>query len=190
MNENKFSQLDDFIVHLREFIGLVGAALGSTSLVLVTPLLGIAPPWPGPIIPITAIGQLIVLLFTFHLLSGASKHRVSSIMKGSLLALVVSFPIYLFLFSILVFEMPNGDGGIRGIYCSRDALVLYLDNCPLLTSNQIARGNFDSERLWTIPGISISRLALLFFWINSFISLVYILSSFAVFHRSRSAKNG
>lgn len=175
--------LADFRNFFTSFVGLIAAGVATTALVLVTALVGIAPPWPTAIVQITAISQLLALIFVYQKLSRAGRSRIEKRMQVNLVVLVALAILYLGLHSVLVFAMPNGELGARGIICSANAATLYPDSCPLLERVQISTAEFESDRLWTPLGLTISRLGLLVAWVGAFACLVNVVAAFVVFQR-------
>lgn len=180
------SGLKDFRNFFASFLSIVGAGVAATALVLVTALVGLAPPWPPAIVQITAIAQLLVLVFVFQNLKSAARRTVNSRMKLSLVLMVVFSISYLGLHSLLYFDRPDGTGALRGMACSPDALSIYGSSCPFLERMQIADAEFEADRLWTPLGLLASRLSILVLWVGAFSALVNIFAAFVVFQRRQT----
>ncbi|MEO1700923.1 MAG: hypothetical protein AAFR71_02640 [Pseudomonadota bacterium] len=178
--------LTDFSDFFRSFLALVAAGVASTALVLVTAVAGLAPPWPPLIIQITAIAQLLVLVIIYQNFHRAGRNRVNMLMKRGVIALISFFLVYLAAHSLLTFSLPNGELGLRGLFCSEAAIGEYASSCPFLEERQIADATFDDDRLWTPLGILGSRLILLIAWVGSFSSLVFIIATFVVYQRRQN----
>ena len=183
------SGLTDFRNFFASFVGLIAAGVATTALVLVTALVGIAPPWPTAIVQITAIAQLLALIFVYQKLARAGRARIEKRMQTNAILLVVLAVVYLGLHSLLVFSMPNGDLGARGLICSADAAKLFPNSCPFLERIQISTVEFESDRLWTPAGLAISRLGLLIAWVGAFACLVNVVAAFVVFQRRQPGQN-
>ena len=180
--------LKDFRSYFTSFISLVGAGVASTALVLVTALIGLSPPWPTAIVQITAVAQLLVLIFVYQHLNRSGRKVVSRYMKMNLALLLIFFIGYLSSHSLFVYDLPNGDGAVRGINCTDNAKILYSSSCPLLEEVQIADAEYEDDRLWTPLGLLLSRLILLIGWIGSFVCLVNIFAAFVAFQRRQAAR--
>jgi hypothetical protein len=76
--------LKDFRAYFTSFLSVVGAGVASTALVLVTALVGLAPPWPVAIVQITAVAQLLVLVFVYQNLKSSARKTVNARMRISL----------------------------------------------------------------------------------------------------------
>lgn len=179
------SGLTDFRGYFSSFLGLVAGGVAATAMVLVSSLLGIAPPWPVAIVPVTAIAQLLALIFVYQKLDKAPRRTIDRRMAINLTAMIAAFAFYLFAHSVLVFAMPNGDMGVRGAVCSANALALYTTSCPFLETVQISNAEFEADRLWTPVGLAVSRVVLLAAWLGSFACLVNVIAAFVVYQRRR-----
>src|SRR5690606_26972963 len=115
------NDLQDVRQFFTSFFGIVSAGAATTALVLVTSLIGIAPPWPNSIVQVTAIAQLLALIFVYQRLARARRSVIDRRMTASLIMFIGLSFFYLGAHSVLVFPMPNGDLGIRGVICTSDA---------------------------------------------------------------------
>ena len=179
----KNTGLNDFQRFFASFIGIITAGTATTALVLMSALAGIAPPWPASIIQITAIAQLLVLIFTYQMFAKAGKKRIERLMTRAAVGLVLVAVTYLAMHSAFVFEMPNGEMGMKGVICSTDAHILHATKCPFLSDEDIAAANFDVDKLYTTLGILISRIAMLLGWVLSLVFLIRIVAAFVVYQR-------
>ena len=181
------SGLKDFRDFFAAFLGLIVAGVATTALVLVTALLGVAPPWPNAIVQLTAIAQLLALIFVYQQLLKAGRARINRRMKLGVIGLILVSIIYFSAHSILVFTMPNGELGLRGVICSANATTLYADSCPFLERIQISTAEFEADRLWTPLGLAISRVGLLSAWIGAYVFLINVVAAFVVFQRRQTS---
>ena len=177
------SGLTDFRTYFGSFVSLIAAGVATTALVLVTTLVDLAPPWPPAIVQVTAVGQIIGLILIYQFLNTAPKKTINRRIVLSLTSLVVLAITYLSLHSLTVYEMPNGEFGLRGFACTSDALALYGRDCPILNSMQIADAEFDADRLWTPAGLTMARISLVLAWIGMFLSIVFLVGLFVVYQR-------
>lgn len=180
--------LSDFRDYFTSFLGIVAAGVASSALVLAASLVKILPAWPGGVLQITAIAQLIVLVFVYQKLEKAPRNRIERTMSIALAFLLLTFALYMSMHSMLIFSMPNGEFGTRGFVCTIDAKLLFNDSCPFLQLEQIGTANFEADRIWTPLGLMVSRMTILIFWISAFVSLVNLLAAFVVFQRRRVQK--
>lgn len=180
------SGLSDFRRFFTSFLSLAGAGVASTALVLVTALVGLAPPWPVAIVQITAIAQLLVLVFVYQSMVRVGKTKATKYMKRYLIGLLALALSYLALHSLLIYPLPNGDLALRGFVCSQGASQLYGASCPFLEEVQIADAAYEDDRLWTPLGLLVARLALVAAWVGSFVCLVNVLAAFVVFQRRQA----
>ena len=177
------SGLSDFRNYFQSFIGLITAGVATTALVLVTALAELAPPWPPAVVQVTAVGQIIALILIYQFMKKAPKKTINRRLLWSLGILVVLAITYLSLHSITVYEMPNGEFGLKGFACSGDAQALYGGDCPFLNRTQIADAEFEADRLWTPVGLLMTRVALIIAWIGMFSSIVVLVGLFVVYQR-------
>lgn len=175
--------LGDFRKYFGEFLALVTAGVATTAAVLATALSGFAPPWPSEIIEITAIIQLLILVFVYQFMKRSSKRTVNRRMILSFLVFVVILILYLSAYSLLVYDLPDETRNIRGYFCTDDALTVYGNACPLLTEAHIADSGFNPERLWTAEGTLLSRMTLFLGWMGFFSALVSVFAMFAIYQR-------
>jgi hypothetical protein len=182
------SGLDDFRSYFSQFIGLIVGGTAATALVLVTALIDLAPPWPPAVVQVTGVVQLVALIFVFQVMKTAGKARINRTMLRSVALLAVFLTAYLAAHSLLVFQMPDGSLGLRGLWCTANAYAVYEGSCPLLTRDEIADAEFTAGRLWTPLGLTAARMTMLLCWIGVFANLVFLIGSFAVYQRRVAAR--
>lgn len=169
----------DFRNFMTAFMGLIAAGTATTALVLVTALVGIAPPWPSAIVQITAVSQLVILVLAYQLSIGSTRKTINLIMVIGTIVLAVSAVCYLSLFSLLIYNH-----GVRGFICTTDAAAVYGHGCPLLEQKSIDEAS-SPDALWTPIGLLLGRMSLLVAWIGSFAALVGLVGTFVAFQRQR-----
>ncbi|MGJ8572549.1 MAG: hypothetical protein ACSHXI_17810 [Hoeflea sp.] len=175
--------LKDFRDFFGEFIALVGAAVATAALVLITALSGLIPPWPEAIVQITAILQLAILMFVYQFYKRSSKKIIDKRMKLFLVYTILFCVLYLSAYSLLVYEVPDETKDLRGLFCTAEAMLVYIDSCPIFSEEQIADAGFIPRKLWTPLGILLSRLILLLSWGAFFGFLVSLFATFVVYQR-------
>ncbi len=171
------ARFEDFT---KDYLALIGAGVAATALVLVTALADLSPPWPPGIAQLTAIAQLVVLIVVFLHYRGAENAKITTVVKWGAASSSVFTLIYLMLFSLLIFEMPNGENSLRGLECKDIIYEIYGGSCPFLTREEISEGGYSAEKFWTTRGILVSRILMLVCWLGMFLSLVWTFASFAV----------
>lgn len=179
------SALDDFQTFAKQFFAIIAAGVATTALVLVTAVVGLAPPWPGQIVQITAISQLLALIFCFQFLSRSSGQIINRVMAIALIPLIFFSTVYLVVHSLVIFELPDGSVGVKGFICSPHASELYGHSCPFLSRSSIADAEFNADLLWSPVGLTMARISLLIAWIGSFVALVFLVAAFVVYQRRR-----
>ncbi|WP_339758122.1 hypothetical protein [uncultured Hoeflea sp.] len=175
--------LKDFRDFFGEFIALVGAAVATAALVLITALSGLIPPWPEAVVQITAILQLVMLMFVYQFYKRSSKKFIDKRIKVFLVYTILFCAIYLSAYSLLVYELPDETKSLRGFFCTAEAVLVYSDSCPLFSEEQIADAGFIPQKLWTPLGMLLSRLILLLTWGAFFGFLVSLFATFVVYQR-------
>lgn len=181
------NQLHEFKLFVQETHGLVAWALGAGILgALVANFVGISPPWPTAATPLTCAAQLLVLMgvFLFHRKTSRNKAQVQFKVSSFLVALSLIF--YLILFSLFVINVPtNGSAVITGFSCTNDALNVF-NNCPFLTTDDLAKAGYDIEELWTKLSISVNRTIIFCLWLSLFSSFIYAAGIFVVYTRNQT----
>lgn len=180
--------IQDFQSFLQSFLGLAAAGTATTALVLVTAFIGVAPPWPSAIVQITAVAQLVALIFAYQRSIGLKKPAMDRVMRTAAVILVIGAVLYLTALSMLVYEVPTTlERAIRGVFCTADATLVYETDCPLLSLVQIGEAQYDPDTLWSPAGLAMSRMALLITWVVTFCGLVTLVGSFVAYQRKRVA---
>ncbi|MGR9202226.1 hypothetical protein [Rhizobium leguminosarum] len=169
----------DYRSFMTAFMGLIAAGTATTALVLVTALIGIAPPWPSAIVQITAVSQLVILVLAYQFSIGSTRKTINLVMVIAAGILAVGAVCYLSLFSLLTYNH-----GVRGFICTMNATAVYGDGCPLLDQRSIDEAS-SPDVLWTPVGLLLGRMTLLVAWIVSFAALVGLVGTFVAFQRKR-----
>lgn len=177
--------LDQFKLILKEYRSLsLWAAAGSVALPFVTQFIGVIPPWPDGLDVITAIFQLVALMYIYQKYFGQTRDEVTKGIERTIIILAILFMAYIALF--LTFVIPHDTLDIvftRGFMCTGDALVNdpYKDRCPWLGLDDIKNSALKVETLWTGLSIGVVRMALLAVWVSIFIALAAVLGRFLTF---------
>jgi hypothetical protein len=143
---------------------IIPAAAGFASL---------APPSPSTTVSILVTTGIVGATFAVvH-----SQMRTISAARWSLLrcaasSLVLFIGIYFLSISVLTFVPPNSIERIaKGYECRPEALLVYKQKCPLLSTDDVKEANWVADRLWTTSSIGIVTVGLWTVWISMFLSL-------------------
>jgi hypothetical protein len=178
------SGLDDFRGVWKEYrrlwVGLAGA-----SVPFVAAFSGVTPPWPPKIALLTAVIQLMVIVYVYQAHSRFSSQKsVTRGMRVSAILFVLSFFFYIFLFSQFAIFIPSREEYlIVGYQCSQRALDVYRDSCPSLGLTELSAAQYDEFVLWTRFSISSVRIALVALWFLFFVGLSAFIGEFIVYQR-------
>jgi hypothetical protein len=179
--------LDDFKIFLKEFRGLAAwAAGGSIVFPFIASFLSIIPPWPSGLNSITAVFQLVSLIYVFQFYSvrGTEAKRI-----GLLFALAfVVIMVYILAFSVLTIYIPEVKRSlVVGFQCTSKALIVFPQKCPFLDLDDLSGVSFDEFQLWTKWSISLARCVLIALWFAFFIVISSLIGKFLIFQMNRSA---
>jgi hypothetical protein len=184
--------LDDFKSVLKEFRSLSIWA-GASSIPFVAAFAGVTPPFPKNIEYITAVCQLLVMMYMYQVFTRASAATTRRIMSLLLAASTVMFFAYLFLFSQFTIRIPGmrdvtgmSDVIIIGYQCSPRALEAYGEACPFLGIQELKGAQYNEFELWTKFSLSTMRTVLTSLWCLFFAALAAFVGQFLVFQRRRT----
>jgi hypothetical protein len=182
--------LDDFKQLLKEFRGLsLWAAGGSVVLPFVASFIAVIPPWPNGLNVMTAVFQLVALIFVFQRYSGTKRATITrniGILAGAMFVIILG---YMVLFSILTIYVPEAKRSIViGYECLPDAKQIFAAKCPFLDLGDLAGAAYDEFLLWTRLSIALTRSLLIAFWFMFFICLAMLIGQFLVFQMKRTVR--
>jgi hypothetical protein len=182
--------LDDFKSVLAEFRSIsVWAGVSSVSIPFVAAFAGVIPPWPPHIEYITAVFQLLAIIFMYQLFSDSPRTIASKNIKRLSLFVFVIFFVYLFLFSLFTIHITEeGVYLIIGYQCTEKAVQVYRDACPFLGLQELQNALYDEFALWTKLSVSIVRMVITLLWCLFFIGLSALIGQFLIFQRARNVK--
>ena len=184
--------LDAFKQLLTEFRGLsIWAVGGSVVVPFAAALAELSPPWPPGVVLVTAIVELLALVFVFQFLRSAKRQAINWVLSLSTLVLFVSSTLYLLSLSLYTYQVPTTkERFVKGYQCTPEAVIVFKDKCPDLGLDELKSAEYESERLWTRRSVTIMRTALVITWAVAFMSLSVALGSFLVFQtRTRGTAN-
>ncbi len=183
----------DRLVDLREYLKNVRElwawAAGAALVPFMANFAELAPPWPPAIVFVTAMFELVALIWAYHSISGVSKAKVTVLLRRCMILLFVATASYLFLLSLLTIKIPGSDiVVVKGFVCTEIAASQF-SNCPWLIAEDMKQAEWDAALLWTTLSISISRVVIVLLWIATFFSLSLFLGAFLVRARRDGASS-
>jgi hypothetical protein len=182
--------LAEFKWLLSEFRGLSLWALGGGLAVpFAAQLAELSPPWPPAVVGVTAVAELVALVFVFQFLKTASKRRTGIVLGCGAVVLGLATLAYLALFSYFTYTTPGKSVRlVKGFVCTAEAAQVYREKCPDLGMDELNEAEYEAERLWTRRSILIARLSLTTTWLISFLALSTILGSFLTYQRRAGSR--
>jgi hypothetical protein len=168
---------------LKEFRGLsVWAAGGSVAVPFAAALASLSPPWPPAIVLVTAVAELVALIYVYQFLKGAKRRLINRIIGAAGLALVVFGAVYLTAVSLYTYEVPTTrQRFVKGYVCTEEAAAVFKTKCPDLGMDELKTAEYDADRLWTSRSITITRLTIVVLWLATFVALSLLVGSFLVY---------
>jgi hypothetical protein len=168
---------------LKEFRGLsLWAVGGSVAVPFVAALASLSPPWPPAIVLVTAIAELVALIYVYQFLKKARRKSINRILALSGLLLVIFGVVYLAAVSLYTYAVPpTNERFVKGYQCTADAAAVFKDKCPDLGLDELRTAEYDADRLWTARSIAATRIAIVALWLASFVALSVLVGSFLVY---------
>lgn len=151
--------------------------LGGATLPMVAAWLGIAPPWPPGSQYFTIALEAVLLGATAAGLQGVSRGSLRRLVIASSILLVLGGMFYLALFNTFTFVTPTtGQHWVKGYVCTPEALSLpgYKEKCPFLDKDELSQAEYEAQRLWTLPSITVVKVALAAIWFASFAAIAVL----------------
>jgi hypothetical protein len=177
--------LKDFYSFVSDFRG-VAALIGKAALVapFATLLLNIGPPWPAKtaVPALTSLCQVFVLIYIFQFATPLAKKRLGTRLRLFFGQLVISFVVYVFLYSFFVFDIRlTHDRDVKG-FVIRPAIAKLVG--PQHTLESLLEGaGWDPFNIWESWTIYTARLALLFSWILFFVGIAGCIAVFVTLQK-------
>jgi hypothetical protein len=168
---------------LKEFRGLSIWAVGGTVAVpFAAALVSLSPPWPPAIVLVTAIAELVALIYVYQFLKTARRRTINRIIAAGGLVLVLLGAAYLVAVSLYTYEVPTTKQRfVKGYECTEEAAAVFQKKCPDLGIDDLATAEYDAGRLWTSRSIAVTRLAIVSLWLAAFVALSVLVGSFLVY---------
>jgi hypothetical protein len=168
---------------LKEFRGLsLWAVGGSIAVPFAAALAALSPPWPPSIVLVTAVAELVALIYVYQFIKQARRKSIDRILAISGLLLIVFGAAYLAAVSIYTYETPTTkERFVKGYQCTPDAAAVFKNKCPDLGLDELKTAEYDADRLWSERSIAVVRLTLVALWLASFSALSVLIGSFLVY---------
>jgi len=179
--------LDEFKSVLKEFRSVsIWAGISSVAVPFLAAFAGVIPPWPTGIEYITAVFQLLGIMFVYQMYGESAGAQVNRNIRILSIFAFVSFVVYLLAFSQFSIYIPSRNAYVMiGYACTTKAATVYGDACPFLNLDALKNSLYDEFDLWTKSSISIVRTALTALWFAFFISLSAFVGQFLIFQKTR-----
>jgi hypothetical protein len=198
----------DFVANFRSVTSWVAKA--AVAMPLADMLLGIGPGWPARpgIGTVTAVAEIVMLMWAFQFWRGIARKRRESRMRGSLCFLVPLAIVYLMLLTFCTYPHPQLGRQAKGIVLkdwAHDLLEpkeITLDVPPppqqvgdslteiapkYETSDDLLRETPDASEFYKQWSIDLMRLILLVVWIGFFVSLAAFIGGFVLLQPAGTA---
>jgi hypothetical protein len=182
--------LDEFKELLKEFRNLsVWAAGGSVVLPFIASFISVIPPFPSGLNVMTAVFQLVSLVFVYQRYSRSPRQVVTRNIGVLFVVLFITIIAYMILFSLFTVYVPPAKRSIViGYQCTNEALTVYREKCPFLNLQELASVAYDEFELWTKFSVALTRALLVALWFFFFICLAALLGKFLVFQMRKRVR--
>ena len=168
---------------LSEFRGLsIWAVGGSLAVPFAAAVASLSPPWPPAIVLVTAVAELVALIYVYQFLKSAKRRSINRIIAATGPALVILGAAYLVGVSLYTYEVPTTKQRfVKGYVCTEEAVSVFKQKCPDLGIDELKQAEYDADRLWTSRSIAMTRLAIVALWLAAFVALSILVGSFLVY---------
>ena len=177
--------LDNFLSFVADFKG-VAALIAKAALIapFAGLILNIGPPWPTKtaVPTLTALCEVFVLIYIFQFLTPLSKKRLEKRLRLFFLLLVISFVLYVFLYSFYVVDIPlTNERDVIGFIMRPEIANSAL---PGQTAGDLLQGyEWDPFGVWEGWTINTMRVSLLLSWILFFVGIAGCMAIFVSLQR-------
>lgn len=184
--------LDDFVALLDDIRKIAAWVLPAAGISpIVCALVGINPPWPNKIglTLATSAVVLLALVFVFQFLRGRPKKIVNRFLGMFMSLTVAAALLYFAAFSFFVYTTPvTGEAFAKGYTCTAEATQLFGSKCPWLDLDELKGAEYEATRLWTLPSIAFTRMALLTLWFLLFAAYSLALAAFVSYQSAMRSR--
>lgn len=179
-----------FLAYVKDFksiSGLIGK--GALAAPILSLIFNVGPPWPSRIATpiLTSLMQILVLVYVFQFWTPLAKKRKERRMKISIIAVVIGFLLYFWLFSSYVFDAPDtSHRDIKGLFYSPAAGLVINDSYP--EGEALKGAAYDPTRIWEPWTVYLMRVLVLVSWLVFFVSVSIYLATFVLMKRNQRAQ--
>lgn len=154
--------MDEYFKSLLKVLG-IGAAFA--SLPLFVSLADLEPPWPPAAAVVSSLFILVAAVVSWEFTRKSRvAHRRRWILAG-LAMMIVGLLGYMIVYSLFVEPVPGTPlRVVRGYQCTREAALLYRQQCPDLPRQALEDAEWEAVVLWTRSSVTIARVSLAFAW--------------------------
>lgn len=178
--------LDDLRRYLKSVKELWAWAAGAAVVPFLVNFANLAPPWPPAIAYLTAVFELVALLWAYHSMQSISRVEATVRLRRYMVFFFGVTILYLFVHSLFTIGVPRSDLVlVKGFMCTEVAASQFA-NCPWLIAEDIQQAEWDAALLWTPLSIAVTRIGIVLLWLLAFFSLSLFLGAFLVRLRLRA----
>jgi hypothetical protein len=173
--------------YLKNLVKVLAIGASFAALPFFASLAALEPPWPPSIGYVSAALVLVASLIVWEWTRKARVvHRRRWIVVAAALTLVGLLS-YLILYSLFVEPIPGRDlRVVRGYECTRQALLLYPDDCPHLGREVLQDAEWEAPVLWTRSSLTMTRVALAAAWLVFMMGLITAIGAIVAGRRLRA----
>jgi hypothetical protein len=135
---------------------------------------------------VTAIVSLLAIFFAYQIAAGAVDRLRRALMIGAAVVAVLAAVGYAAGVALYTYQAPKtGQLSAKGFECTRDAALVYKDQCPALGPDALAEAAYQGGYLWTAGSIGLVEAALAGLWFGGFIAVSVLAGGFAASRLAR-----
>lgn len=184
--------LENFLSFVSDFKG-VAALIAKAALIapFATLILNIGPPWPAKtaVPALTALCEVFVLIYIFQFFTPLSKKKLGKRLRLYFGLLVISFILYVFLYSFFVFDITlTNERDVKG-FVVHPTIAKKIDSGETL-ENLLEGAEWDPFNIWEGWTIYATRAGLLLSWILFFVGIAGSMAIFVTLQRKEARTAG
>ena len=177
--------LENFLSFVSDFKG-VASLIAKAALIapFATLILNIGPPWPAKtaVPALTALCEVFVLIYIFQFFTRLSRKKLDTRLRVYFGLLVLSFVIYLFLYSFFVFDITmTNERDVKG-FILLPAIASQVAKGET-TESLLSGAEWDPFAIWEGWTIYATRAAMLLSWILFFVGIAGCMAVFVTAQR-------